>query len=340
MAFFGLLTVYWDLQVRRELGAGRPFHAVLLRDALPAFLSIVVVGFVAYLVTWTGWLVTDGGYDRDWAATNAGWPLVPDALRSLAEYHRAAWAFHVGLDSPHSYKSSAWSWPVMSRPTSFYYESPEGVCGADRCAQEVLALGNPIIWWAGLLALFHNAWRAVAGRDWRSGALLVGYLAGWLPWMVFHGRTIFTFYAIVLVPFLAGMLAISLASLAGGPDATADAPAVGDPGRGDGPAARRRLDLVLPAGLDRAGAALRALGLAHVAAHLGLSGRAPSLLAGLVRHHGVEHRPLGRSRAAGHQRDGLLARDALRLERRHPCGQPGGVGVAAGPAPGRPGPRA
>jgi len=180
-----------------------------------------VLGFVAYLVTWSGWLLTDGGYDRDWAATNPGWPFVPDALRSLAEYHRAAWAFHVGLDSPHSYKSSAWSWPVMSRPTSFEYESPEGACGSDRCAQEVLALGNPIIWWAGLLALFHNVWRAVAGRDWRSGALLVAYLAGWLPWLVFHSRTIFTFYAIVLVPFMAGMLAISLASLAGGPDATA-----------------------------------------------------------------------------------------------------------------------
>jgi len=84
----------------------------------------------------------------------------------------------------------------------------------------VLALGNPIIWWAGLVALAHNLWRAVAGRDWRSGALLVGYLAGWIPWLVFHERTIFTFYAIVLVPFLAGMLAISLASLPGGADAS------------------------------------------------------------------------------------------------------------------------
>ena len=220
VAFFGLLTVYWDLQARRELGAGHALRGVLGRDVLPAFASIVLVGFVAYLVTWTGWLVTDGGYNRDWAATNPGLPFVPDALRSLAEYHRAAWAFHVGLDSPHSYKSSAWSWPVMSRPTSFHYESPTGVCGADRCSEEVLALGNPIIWWAGLLALFHNVWRAVAGRDWRSGALLVGYLAGWLPWLVFHGRTIFTFYAVLLVPFLAGMLAISLASLAGGADAT------------------------------------------------------------------------------------------------------------------------
>ena len=50
-----------------------------------------------------------------------------------------------------------------------------------------------------------------------SGALLVAYLAGWLPWMLYHSRTIFTFYAIVMVPFMVGMLAISLARLAGGP---------------------------------------------------------------------------------------------------------------------------
>lgn len=219
VALFGLLTVYWDLQLRRQMGVARPVHAVLLRDAGPAFLSIVGVGLVAYLATWTGWLVNDGGYHRDWAQSSPGLPLVPDALRSLAEYHRAAWVFHVGLSSEHAYMSSAWSWPVMSRPTSFFYEAPDG-CAADHCAQEVLSLGNPLIWWVGLLALLHNVWRAVAGRDWRSGALLVGYVAGWVPWLVFHGRTIFTFYAVALVPFLAGMVAISLASLAGGEQAS------------------------------------------------------------------------------------------------------------------------
>ena len=220
LAFFGILTVVWDLDLRRRLRVRHPWLGVAVRDALPALVSIVGVGIVAYLVTWTGWFLTTGGYDRQWAASNPGTALLPDALRSLIEYHRAAWRFHVGLNSPHSYRSSAWSWPAMTRPTSFYYQSEKDglTCGADRCAAEVLALGNPIIWWAGLLALGHNAWRAVAGRDWRSGALLVAYLAGWLPWMVYHNRTIFTFYAIVMVPFLAGMLAISLARLAGGPD--------------------------------------------------------------------------------------------------------------------------
>lgn len=220
VAFLGLLCVFWDLQVRRAMGVTHPIRGVLLRDVGPALVSIVGVGAVAYLATWTGWLVSDGGYDRQWAATHAGSSLVPEALRSLAEYHRAAWTFHVGLHSPHAYQSSAWSWPVMARPTSFYYESPTGACGADKCSAAVLAVGNPIIWWAGLLAILHNSWRAVAGRDWRSAALVVGYLAGLVPWLIFHGRTIFTFYAVVLVPFLAGMLAISLASLAGGADVT------------------------------------------------------------------------------------------------------------------------
>jgi dolichyl-phosphate-mannose--protein O-mannosyl transferase len=220
VAFFGLLTVWWDLQLRRQLRVGHPVRGVLLRDAGPAFLSIVGVAALAYVATWSGWLLTDGGYDRNWAAAKPGLPFVPDALRALAEYHRSAWGFHVGLESPHAYKSSAWSWPIMSRPTSYYYESDGLSCDAPKCAATVLAVGNPVIWWAGLLALGHNIWRAVAGRDWRSGALLVGYLAGWLPWMVFHNRTIFTFYAIVLVPFLAGMLAMSLASLPGGPHAS------------------------------------------------------------------------------------------------------------------------
>ena len=220
MALFGILCVVWDLQLRRSLRVAHPVRGVVLRDLGPALLSIVGAGALVYVATWSGWLLSDGGYDRQWATTNPGPALVPDALRSLAEYHRAAWNFHVGLSSPHAYKSSAWSWPVMSRPTSYYYEADGLSCGSDKCAAEVLALGNPLIWWVGLLALAHNTWRAIGGRDWRSAALLVAYLAGWIPWLVFHGRTIFTFYAIVMLPFLAGMTAISLASLPGGRDAS------------------------------------------------------------------------------------------------------------------------
>ncbi len=216
VAAFGILTVLWDVGSRRTIGVKMPFRAMLVRDAFPALLSIVGIAVVAYLATWTGWFLTDGGWDRNWAATDPtsfGW--IPESLRSLWHYHAEAWSFHTNLDSDHSYEANPWGWVVQARPTSFFYESPTGVCGADKCSQEVLALGNPLIWWAATAALFHQAWRWIAARDWRSGAVLCGFAAGWVPWLFFENRTIFSFYSIVFLPFMVMALAMSLGSILG-----------------------------------------------------------------------------------------------------------------------------
>ena len=82
-----------------------------------------------------------------------------------------------------------------------------------RCAEAVTALGNPLIWWAGVLALLHQTWRWIAHRDWRSGAVLAGVVAGWIPWLLFPDRTIFTFYAVVIAPFVVAALTLSLSSV-------------------------------------------------------------------------------------------------------------------------------
>lgn len=94
----------------------------------------------------------------------------------------------------------------MGRPTSFFYESPEG-CGADQCSQEILALGNPFIWWFGTIALFALFGYLISRRDRVSAMILATFAAGYLPWFLFPDRTMFTFYAITLLPFM--ILAIS-----------------------------------------------------------------------------------------------------------------------------------
>lgn len=228
IAAFGILTVLWDVGSRRAIGCKMPFRSMLARDALPAFLSIVGVAAVAYLATWSGWLLTDDGWGRDWAAsepTSFGW--IPDSLRSLWHYHAEAWGFHTNLESDHSYEANPWGWPVQARPTSFFYESPTGICGADKCAQEVLALGNPLIWWAATAALFHQAWRWVGRRDWRSGAVLCGFAAAWVPWLFFENRTIFSFYSIVMLPFMVMALAMSLGTIMGPLDAPGNRRGIG-----------------------------------------------------------------------------------------------------------------
>nr|BFE83727.1 hypothetical protein GCM10020093_063280 [Planobispora longispora] len=53
----------------------------------------------------------------------------------------------------------------------------------------------------------------VAARDWRAGAVLSAYAAGWLPWFYYafaDDRTMYLFYMAPAVPFMA--LAIVLAA--------------------------------------------------------------------------------------------------------------------------------
>ena len=73
------------------------------------------------------------------------------------------WDWHVKAAAkissaiPHGWGSPWWSWPIMLRPIRYFY----GV-NAEGLLQVVIAIGNPLIWWSGTLA--------VAGRHLRRGA--------------------------------------------------------------------------------------------------------------------------------------------------------------------------
>lgn len=206
LAVFGLLTVAWDWGHRRRMGVRRPWLAALLKDAPPAFVSLVPVALVIYVVSWTGWIVTRGGYYRDWAETNSGWwDILPDWIPSLAKYHKAAYDFHVGLSSEHTYMSNPWGWIVQWRPTSFYYQTAaagEHGCTVEKCSAAITSVGNPVVWGLAPLAVLLLVFAWLLRRDWRAGALLAALVATWGPWFTYQERTIFTFYTIVMVPFV------------------------------------------------------------------------------------------------------------------------------------------
>ncbi len=228
LAAFGLLTVIWDVALRRRLGVVQPWTVTLLRSAPIAFVAMVGTAAVTYVATWSGWLFTDGGWGRQWADSTPS--IIPAALRSLWHYHGEAWQFHVGLTGDHSYESHGPSWFMQTRPTSFYWSSlqnGESGCAADSCAAEVLALGNPLIWWIGSIALLYLVWRWITRRDWRAGAVLLAVLAGWVPWLIYLDRTIFSFYSVVFLPYLAMALAMMIGALIGPPDASRDRRRVG-----------------------------------------------------------------------------------------------------------------
>lgn len=214
LAAFGLLTVTWDALTRRELGIAHPWLATLRLDAPLAALSTVGIAAATYLVTWSGWIFTEGGWARDWARSE-GPSIVPNWLRSLWHYHGQQWTFHSSLDAEHSYASNPAGWLIQARPTSFSYES---TCADGPCAVEVLALGNPLVWWVGVLALLFALWQLIARHDWRAGAVLTGVAAGWLPWLAFPDRPVFTFYSVVFIPFIVMAIALLLQTVLGTPE--------------------------------------------------------------------------------------------------------------------------
>ena len=176
---------------------------LILNKNLLRVLRVGATSVFIYLISWVGWFSSDNGWDRNSKS---------NPFASLINYHREMLNFHTGLTENHSYQANPWGWIVMGRPTSFFYEAPKG-CGAKSCAQEVLAIGTPILWWLGAIALLfliganlHN----FAMRELDLGVLIpfIGIVAGYLPWFFFQERTVFTFYAIVFQPFL--ILAIVL----------------------------------------------------------------------------------------------------------------------------------
>lgn len=216
LAAFGVLTVVWQAGALVQAGARRPIRRTLLVDAPVAFATVVGAALATYLVTWVGWFRSVDGYSRQWAAdhppSGALADLVPDALRSLWNYHAVAYDLLSNLDSSHNWQSSPEGWLVLLRPVLFYRDkSTTGTpaCPSSECVGDILALGTPVIWWVGAAALVLALWRAAGRDDWRGWLVLSGVAATWLPWFAYGDRPIFSSYAVVTLPFL--VLAIVLA---------------------------------------------------------------------------------------------------------------------------------
>ncbi|WP_324650653.1 dolichyl-phosphate-mannose--protein mannosyltransferase [Georgenia sp. H159] len=222
LAVLGILVVVWDICARRAVGARLWFGAGVFRGGVPAFVALVPVAAVTYVAGWFSWFASPGAYLRTWAAdeiaaqgaVDRSW--LPNPLNSLWEYHLRAWDFHNGLDSEHSYEAHPAGWILQLRPTSFYWEGEvDADCGAERCVQVISSVGNPVVWWVGLLGLLVVLWMAVVRRDWRGWAALAGYAATYLPWFAYAHRTIFTFYAIALAPYVTLVVVLAIAWVGG-----------------------------------------------------------------------------------------------------------------------------
>jgi dolichyl-phosphate-mannose-protein mannosyltransferase len=222
-AFAGL-AIAWDIGARRAAGLRDFTRGALSRDGRWLPLTLGLIPLVTYVATWSGWLITRTGYDRNYAQLHGVNTPVISALYSLFEYHREMLQFSLTLQKTHPYMSQPWDWIVISRPVAFYYSCYTGPTAAHMCpahyvgpewSQEVLAIGNPAIWWASIPAMLFCLGWWLTRRDWRAGAALLGVAAGWLPWFPLVSRTKFYYYALEFEPFLILCIVLCLGLIIG-----------------------------------------------------------------------------------------------------------------------------
>ena len=102
LAAFGVYLVIVDALARRRAGVPFWLTGAVLKQGPVTFLLYVPVAAVVYLASWTGWLVTDGGYYRHWAddlqnRATGFFSWVPPVFQSLWHYHQSAYSYHVGV---------------------------------------------------------------------------------------------------------------------------------------------------------------------------------------------------------------------------------------------------
>ena len=227
MAFFGVLTVCWDLALRYRYGVRRPVLGTLVRDSVPAFLSIVVWPAVIYLLTWLPWFADENSVYRHVVGTkvpadeSGPLSLLPGGLRSWIYYQSSVLDFHSSLTNSagnlHPWESKPFTWPMGLRPMLYYIDQGTEVagCGEDSCVRAIMLLGTPAMWWLAVPVLAWSFWRAVVCRDGRYAFALVGYSAGFVPWFFQFDRQMYFFYATVMVPFFVIMIVLILGEIAG-----------------------------------------------------------------------------------------------------------------------------
>ena len=92
--FFGLLSSFWDLYLRRRYGVEKPVAGTLLRDVPAALASIVLIPALLYIWSWRAWFASETSVYRhslaDGTIAGSDWPWLtnlPDSVAGWLYYH-------------------------------------------------------------------------------------------------------------------------------------------------------------------------------------------------------------------------------------------------------------
>ena len=132
------------------------------------------------------------------------WQMAPQgglSVKKVWDLQLRIYNYHAGLGGDtHFFRSPWYEWPVIAWPMWYYNGSP--FLAANQVSS-ISCMGNPAVWWTGLVAILALSVR-VAGRR-KAGKteilILAGFLSQYLPWVLVP-RSTFIYHYFASVPFI------------------------------------------------------------------------------------------------------------------------------------------
>ncbi len=118
-------------------------------------------------------------------------------LKEVFSLQQHMYNYHSNLKATHSFSSSWWQWPVMTRPIWFYGESGSSL----NQVSSIVSFGNPAVWWTGIPAFIASIIISVYRRDKKMVVVFVAVASQYLPWILVP-RIAFIYHYFTIVPFI------------------------------------------------------------------------------------------------------------------------------------------
>ncbi|EKE13101.1 MAG: dolichyl-phosphate-mannose-protein mannosyltransferase family protein [uncultured bacterium] len=107
------------------------------------------------------------------------------------------WWYHTRLEATHPYTSQWWTWPLLIRPIYLYTSNEIG-----GMVSRIYAMGNPFVFWFGLLSVIASAAYAAIEKNKSLGLVVFSYLIFFAAWAA-SPRIMFLYHYLPSVPFMA-----------------------------------------------------------------------------------------------------------------------------------------
>lgn len=119
-------------------------------------------------------------------------------LNEVVRYQQNMLGYHEGVTDDHPFMSKPWQWPLNYKPLLEYRDTTS--LSSSKLSY-MYVMGNPFIFWFGLLCIFMSIFIGIWKRDKRVFFLIVAFACQYLPWFPIK-RCLFIYHYFTAVPFL------------------------------------------------------------------------------------------------------------------------------------------